>query len=62
MAAVVKGRLLSVCSFGNMPVPYAAALALQEGLTALRHAGEIPDTLLALQVRAEAPSLGFRVQ
>jgi hypothetical protein len=33
-------------------VPYAAALRAQETLAARRHAGEIADTLLVLQVRA----------
>lgn len=63
-AAAARGpaeRLLSVCSFGKMPVPYGAALALQEGLAALRHAGDIPDTLLVLQVRSLAALAGFRV-
>jgi hypothetical protein len=32
------------------PVPYAAALRAQEALAERRHAGEIADTLLVLQV------------
>ena len=45
-------RLLSVCSFGQAPVPYNVALQLQEGLTALRRSGDVPDTVLRLQVRS----------
>ncbi len=45
-------RLLSVCSFGQAPVPYNVALQLQEGLAALRRTGDVPDTVLRLEVRA----------
>ena len=44
-------RLLSVCSFGQAPVPYNVALQLQEGLVALRRTGDVPDTVLHLEVR-----------
>ena len=45
-------RLLSVCSFGQASVPYNVALQLQEGLVALRRTGDVPDTVLRLEVRS----------
>ncbi len=50
-------RLLSVCSFGQAAVPYDVALQLQEGLVALRRTGDVPDTVLRLQVRTKGASM-----
>jgi hypothetical protein len=49
--ARMRTRALAVQIFDGV-VPYAAALQAQERLAARRHAGEIADTLLVLQVRA----------